>query len=699
MTVCILCEKPSVAASVAAVLNVKERHDGYLSGNGYLVTWAFGHLIQLAMPDAYGYTGFRRENLPILPQEFKYIPRQVREGKEYKPDPGVLKQLKVIKELFSQADRILNFGDAGREGELIFRLIYNHTACRKPFDRLWISSLTDRAIRKGLDNLKPGSDYDNLYRAAEARAIADWEIGLNGTQALSIAAGQGIYSLGRVQTPTLMMICSRYLENKDFTPQTYYQLKVTVEKDGTPFTAISELRYDSLPDATAALAAVTDTSAVTVADVQRKEVCQEPPLLYDLTALQKEANGRHGFSADKTLSIAQSLYEKKVLSYPRTGSRYLSDDVFDEIPSRIALLEQYPAFAAHAATLKGAALNRRSVDGKRVTDHHALIITEYLPGELSGDERKVYDMVAARLLESFSARCVKDVTTVRLTSGGCAFTVKGTVIRSAGWRAVRDERDEDEDTASLPSLQPGETIPLASAESVEKQTKPRPLHTESSLLSAMEHCGRDVQDEELRDSLKEGGIGTPATRASVIETLFSRDYVRREKKSLVPTEKGLAVYHIVKDKRIADVEMTGQWESALAKIESGEMNPDTFRKGIEVYAAQITGELLQVQVSVADGERIPCPKCQSGRILFYPKVAKCSNVDCPLTVFRNKGERQLTDHQLTDLVTKGKTSLIKGFKSKEGKSFDACVTFDKDFRTVYEFPPRTGKAKGKGGGR
>ena len=699
MTVCILCEKPSVAASVAAVLNVKERHDGYLSGNGYLVTWAFGHLIQLAMPDAYGYTGFRRENLPILPQEFKYIPRQVREGKEYKPDPGVLKQLKVIKELFSQADRIINFGDAGREGEGIFRYIYNYLDCRKPFDRLWISSLTDRAIREGMDNLKPGSDYDNLYRAAEARAIADWEIGLNGTQALSIAAGQGIYSLGRVQTPTLMMICSRYLENKDFTPQTYYQLRVTVEKDGTPFSAISELRYDSLPDATAALAAVTDTSAVTVADVQRKEVCQEPPLLYDLTALQKEANGRHGFSADKTLSIAQSLYEKKVLSYPRTGSRYLSDDVFDEIPDRIALLEQYPAFAAHAAALKGAALNRRSVDGKRVTDHHALIITECLPGELSGDERKVYDMVAARLLESFSARCVKDVTTVRLTSGGCAFTVKGTIIRSAGWRAVRDERDEDEDTASLPSLQPGETIPLASAESVEKQTKPRPLHTESSLLSAMEHCGRDVQDEELRDSLKEGGIGTPATRASIIETLFSRDYVRREKKSLVPTEKGLAVYHIVKDKRIADVEMTGQWESALAKIESGEMDPDTFRKGIEVYAAQITGELLQVQVSVADGERIPCPKCQSGRILFYPKVAKCSNVDCPLTVFRSKGEKTLTDSQITDLVTKGKTSLIKGFKSKEGKSFDACVTFDKDFRTVYEFPPRTGKAKGKGGGR
>lgn len=699
MTVCILCEKPSVAASVAAVLNVKERHDGYLSGNGYLVTWAFGHLIQLAMPDAYGYTGFRRENLPILPQEFKYIPRQVREGKEYKPDPGVLKQLKVIKELFSQADRIINFGDAGREGELIFRLIYNHTACRKPFDRLWISSLTDRAIREGLDNLRPGSDYDNLYRAAEARAIADWEIGLNGTQALSIAAGQGIYSLGRVQTPTLMMICSRYLENKDFTPQTYYQIRVTAAKDGTPFSALSEHKYETLPAVNAALSAVTATGTVTVADVQCKEVSQEPPLLYDLTSLQKEANSKLGFSADKTLNIAQSLYEAKVLSYPRTGSRYISDDVFDEIPDRIALLEQYPAFAAHAATLKGTALNRRSVDDKKVTDHHALIVTECLPGELPEDQRKIYDMVAARLLESFSARCVKDVTTVRLTAGNSDFTAKGTVVKSAGWRAVRDERDEEEESAALPILRQGETFPLESAEPLEKQTKPKPLHTESSLLSAMEHCGRDVQDEELRDSLKEGGIGTPATRASIIETLFSRDYVRREKKSLVPTEKGLAVYHIVKDKRIADVEMTGQWESALAKIESGEMDPDTFRKGIEVYAAQITGELLQVQVSVADGERIPCPKCRTGRILFYPKVAKCSNVDCPLTVFRNKGERQLTDHQLTDLLTKGKTSLIKGFKSKEGKSFDAFVTFDKDFRTVYEFPPRTGKAKGKGGGR
>ena len=696
MITAIIAEKPSVAKDIANVLGVRERHDGYLSGNDYLVTWAFGHLVQLAMPDAYGYTGFRRENLPIIPQEFKFIPRQIREGKEYKSDPGVLKQLKVIREVFAQSDRIIVATDAGREGEGIFRYIYKHLDCRKSFVRLWISSLTDRAIREGLENLKPGSSYDNLYRAAEARAIADWEIGLNATQALSIAAGQGIFSLGRVQTPTLMMICSRYLENKDFTPKTYYQIRVTAAKDGTPFSALSEHKYETLPAVNTALSAVTATGTVTVADVQCKEVSQEPPLLYDLTSLQKEANSKLGFSADKTLNIAQSLYEAKVLSYPRTGSRYISDDVFDEIPSRIALLEQYPAFAAYATTLKGTALNRRSVDDKKVTDHHALIITECLPGELPEDQRKIYDMVAARLLESFSARCVKDVTTVHLTAGNSNFTAKGTVIKSAGWRAVRGERDEEEESAALPALRQGETFPLESAEPLEKQTKPKPLHTESSLLSAMESCGRNLDEVELRDSLKDIGIGTPATRASIIETLFSRDYVRREKKNLVPTEKGLAVYSTVKGKKIADVEMTGQWETALARIETGEMDVATFRKGIEVYAAQITEELLQVQVSVADGERIPCPKCQSGRILFYPKVAKCSNVDCGLTVFRSKGEKTLTDNQITDLVTKGKTSLIKGFKNRDGKAFDAHVTFDKDFRTVYDFSP---KPKGKGGRR
>ena len=698
MITAVIAEKPSVAKDIANVLNVRERHDGYLSGNGYLVTWAFGHLVQLAMPEAYGYAGFRRENLPILPQEFKYIPRQIREGKEYKPDPGVLKQLKVIREVFDRSDRIVVATDAGREGEAIHRYIYNYLGCRKPCLRLWISSLTDRAIREGLDNLKIGSDYDNLYRAAEARAIADWEIGLNATQALSIAAGQGIYSLGRVQTPTLMMICSRYLENRDFTPQTYYRLKVTAEKDGTPFAAISELRYETLPAANAALGAVTATGTVEVADLQRREVSQEPPLLYDLTALQKEANSKLDFSADKTLTLAQSLYEKKVLSYPRTGSRYISEDVFEEIPSRITLLQQYPRFAAIASVLRDTPLNRRSVDDAKVTDHHALLITENLPEGLSKDEQAIYEMVAARLLEAFSPHCVKEMTDVTLSAGGGIFTLKGTVIKSAGWRAVRGEPEEEGEETTLPGLQTGETLPLLASETVEKQTKPKPLHTESSLLSAMEHCGKEISDEQLRAGIWEVGIGTPATRAAVIETLFTRGYVRRDKKNLMPTEKGLAVYDTVKDKKIADVEMTATWENTLARIEAGEADALSFHRDIEVYTAQIVTELLATTLNVTpSGEQCTCPKCRECRILFFDKVAKCADVDCNFTLFRNKGGKVLTDKQIVELVTKGRTSLVKGFKNREGNSFDAALVLHPDFTVGYSFPER--KPQEKKGGR
>ena len=694
--IAVIGEKPSVARDIARILGASEKQDGYLSGNGYLVTWAFGHLVGLAMPEAYGIQSFRRESLPIIPDSFQLTPRQVKAEKGYKADPGALKQLKVIKDVFDQSDKIIVATDAGREGELIFRYIYQYIGCNKPFVRLWISSLTDKSIREGLQNLKAGSLYDNLFLSAQARSEADYLIGINGTQALSVAAGQGIFSLGRVQSPTLAMICTRFLENKNFVPQKYWQLKLQTTKDNVTFTALSTEKYDMQQPAIDTLQRIKEAETVQVKTVERKEVNQEPPLLYDLTTLQKEANTKLNFSADKTLSIAQKLYEGKLISYPRTGSRYISQDVFEEIPERLVNLEQYARFAGYAAGMKGKSLNSRSVNDGKVTDHHALIVTENLPGKLETDEQAIYELIAGRMLEAFSEKCVKDVTSVTLECAGSIFTVKGSVIKSAGWRAVRNERDEDDEgTAALPPLQPGESFPLQSAECVEKQTKPRPLHTESSLLSAMEHCGRELQDDELRDSLKGNGIGTPATRASIIETLFARNYVRREKKSLVPTDKGLAVYQIVKDKRIADVEMTGQWETALAKIESGEMNPDSFRKAIEVYAAQITEELLQVQVSVADGGHIPCPKCRSGRILLYPKVAKCSNVDCSLTVFRNKGEKQLTDSQITDLVTKGRTALIKGFRSREDKPFDAYLTFDKDFRIVYGFPPHTDKSKGK----
>ena len=689
-----IAEKPSVAKDIARIIGATQRNDGYLSGNGYMVTWAFGHLIQLAMPEAYGVANFRRESLPIIPADFQLIPRQVKAEKGYKADPGVLKQLKVIKEVFDQCDRIIVATDAGREGELIFRYIFHYLSCHKPFVRLWISSLTDRAIREGMENLQPGERYDNLYLAAKSRSEADWLIGINATQALSVAAGQGVFSLGRVQTPTLMMICDRYLENKNFVPTKFWQLKASTASGGIGFTAQSTARWEQQPEAIAALQRVKDAGQFMVKSVERKEAAQEPPLLYDLTTLQKEANTKLNFSADKTLSIAQSLYEKKVMSYPRTGSRYISEDVFEEMPERIALLERYPRFAGYAAGLNGTTLNRRSVNDGKVTDHHALIVTENLPGELSKDERAVYELVAGRMLEAFSGKCVKDITTALLSAGDTGFMVKGAVMKTAGWRAVFSEQDtEDEDTATLPPLQEGQTLPLSGVDLLEKQTKPKPLHTESSLLAAMENAGKELEDAELKASLKDAGIGTPATRAAIIETLFARQYIVREKKNLVPTDKGLAVYRIVKDKKIADVEMTGMWETALAKIEAGSMDADTFRKGIEVYAAQITAELLSVQLSFASGETCPCPKCGSGRILFYPKVAKCSNVDCTLTIFRNKCDKQLTDKQIVELVTKRKTGLIKGFKGKNGKAFDASLVLDEQFNVAFSFPEKKGKPK------
>lgn len=691
--IAVIAEKPSVARDIATVLGATQKNDGNISGNGYIVTWAFGHLVGLAMPDAYGIENFRRENLPILPQSFQLIPRQVKTDKGYKPDTGTVKQLKIIKEVFDQCDKIIVATDAGREGELIFRYIYQYLECRKPFVRLWISSLTDKAIRDGLQNLKDGTMYDNLFRSAKARSEADWLIGINASQALSIAAGRGTYSLGRVQTPTLAMICSRYLENKKFVPQKYWQLKLQTGKDCIEFSALSEEKFDSQQPAIDKLQIIKDSGQVQVKSVECKEVNQESPLLYDLTTLQKEANTKLNFSADKTLSIAQKLYEGKLISYPRTGSRYISQDVFDEIPERISLLEIYDRFAGYAKSMNGSSLNRRSVNDKKVTDHHALIITENKPGSLQADEQAIYELVAGRMLEAFSEKCVKEVTSISLTSGESIFAVKGTVIKYAGWRAVFNTQEEGEENTVLPAIKEGENLPLSDIELLEKQTKPKPLHTESSLLSAMENAGKELEDTELKASMKDSGIGTPATRAAIIETLFTRQYIIREKKALVPTEKGQAVYDIVRDKKIADVEMTGMWENALSKIESGEMNPDTFHKSTEVHASQITSELLEVQLTLSTQQDLSCPKCGTGRILLYPKVAKCNDAGCGLVIFRNKSDKQLSDKQVTELVTAKKTGLIKGFKSKAGKPFDASLAFDDQFNVIFVFPEKKGKPK------
>jgi DNA topoisomerase-3 len=696
----IIAEKPSVAKSIAAIVGANNKKEGYIEGNGYAVTWAFGHLVGLAMPEHYGITGFQKENLPILPKEFKLLPRQVKEGKEYKNDPGVMKQLKVIKELFSKADEIINCADAGREGELIFRYIYDYLGCTAPFQRLWISSLTDRAIKDGFKTLRPGAEYDNLYVSAKARSTADWLVGINSSQALSISAGYGVWSLGRVQTPTLAIICSRYLENKDFKPQTYFRLKLQTEKEATTFAVHSVDKFDTRTRAEEVTAKVKTAGAIQVTAVECKEVKQEPPLLYDLTTLQKEANSKHGFSADKTLTIAQSLYEAKKISYPRTGSRYISEDVLEEIPHLIATLRSHSLFRTYIDSRFDTKLNTRSVDDKKVTDHHALIITEESASNLSKDEQLIYDMVAGRMLEAFGERCIKENTTVSLDADGVHFSCKGSVTLVPGWRAVFDVKDEpndEEDSTTLPVLLEGDNLSVRDCEIQEKQTKPRPLHTEASLLSSMESAGKEVEDEQQREAMKECGIGTPATRASIIETLFSREYIVREKKSLVPTNKGLVVYLAVKDKKIADVAMTGQWEEALNEIALGKMDAAAFHKGIEIYASQITTELLSTTIERMDNRNTcPCPKCKNGQMVFYPKVVKCKDESCGLTLFRSIAKKELTDGQLTDLLMNGKTALIKGFvSSKTGSTFDAAVKFDADYKTVFEFPPRKGDSKKK----
>ena len=683
MITCIIAEKPSVARDIAHIVGANNRQDGYLEGNGYVVTWAMGHLITLAMPEAYGFAAYKAEDLPIRPNPFQLIVRQVRKDKEYTSDPAALKQLKAIRGCFDRAGRIIVATDAGREGELIFRYIYQHLNCHKPFDRLWISSLTDKAIREGLAHLKAGSAYDNLYHSAKARSEADWLVGINASRALSIAR-KGGYSLGRVQTPTLAMVCRRYIENRDFSSVPYWKLSVAGEKEGISLKAVSSSAFDNEADAQSALAILREQSRLTVTSVAKKVGHTSPPLLYDLTALQKEANRKHGFSADKTLSIAQSLYEKKITTYPRTGSRYISEDIFEEVP---ALLRKI------GKTLSNP-LNRHSVDNAKVTDHHAIIPTGETPTGLSTDEANIYNMVVTRFSEAFSSDSEEERMQVRFTHGTNTFTWKAYRQISLGWKAVQKskevEAEKEEDgkeqiLSSLPSLTEGEVLPLVSAEITEHKTKPKPLYTEATLLSAMENAGKEVENAESKKAMAECGIGTPATRANIIETLILRDYIRRDKKSIIPTEKGLAVYEIVKNKKIANAEMTGSWELALAAIEAGKMPSDKFAQGINSYVGTICEELLSLSSEQKSYPVYRCPKCGQQSVGIYAKVAKCRHETCGFHVFREVCGILLSEDNIRDLISSGRTPILKGLTSKAGKKFNARLVLKDDYTTTFEF--------------
>ena len=693
MTTCIIAEKPSVARDIARIVGATSKQDGYLEGNGYLVTWAMGHLITLAMPEAYGYVAYKAEDLPIRPNPFQLIVRQVRRDKEFVSDPSALKQLKVIRSCFDKADRIIVATDAGREGELIFRYIYQYLDCKKPFERLWISSLTDKAIREGLSNLKPGSHYDNLYHSAKARSEADWLVGINASRALSIAR-KGGYSLGRVQTPTLAMVCRRYIENRDFSSVPYWKLSALIEKEGVSLKTVGKEDYESEVLAQTVLATLRSQSRLKVESVARKVTHTSPPLLYDLTALQKEANRRHGFSADKTLSIAQSLYEKKITTYPRTGSRYISEDVFEEVP---ALLRKTGMPLSNP-------LNRHSVDNAKITDHHAIIPTGEPPSGLSADETTIYQMVVNRFIEAFSPDSEEERMLVRFTDGTNTFTWKACRQISLGWKAVqkgkeaeaeKEEYGDEQVLSSLPNLAKGEILPLVDTEITEHKTKPKPLYTEATLLSAMENAGKEVEDAESKKAMAACGIGTPATRANIIETLILRDYIRRDKKTIIPTEKGLAVYEIVKDKKIANAEMTGSWELTLAAIEAGKMPSDKFAQGINSYVGTICEELLSLSSEQKSYPVYRCPKCGQQSVGIYAKVAKCRHETCGFHVFREVCSILLSEDNIRDLISSGRTPILKGLTSKAGKKFNARLVLGEDYATSFEFENKKGKQRGR----
>lgn len=691
----VIAEKPSVAREIASLLGASEKKEGYLTGNGYFVTWAFGHLISLGMPEDYGVSGFDKTSLPILPNPFILTVRKVKKDKGYTADTGALKQLKIIKELFNKSDSIIVATDAGREGELIFRYIYEYLKCNKPFERLWISSLTEKAIKQGFDNLKNGKEFDGLYQAAKGRSRADWLVGINATQALSIAAGSGVYSLGRVQTPTLALICRRYLDNKGFSIQKYWQIELLHNKEFIDFKSLSKTRWNERKQADDILKSIQRNGMVTITSLEIKTVTEQPPLLFDLTGLQKEANKKLNLSAEETLNIAQSLYEKKFITYPRTGSKHIPEDVWAEIPNLVRALQDRETCKQALTKMKWGRFNKRIVNDLRVTDHHGLLITDRIPSALPAKENAVYDMIAFRMLEALSQACIKEMTDISLQALHYDFITKGCKILEPGWRAIKGSFSDDDTVPvqNLPELKKGDELKIKEVSVLEKKTKPPVLYTEAGLLSAMETAGKEIENEEERKALQNIGIGTPATRASIIETLFTRNYIQREKKSLVPTEKGLQVYELVKDRKIADVAMTAEWELALQKIENNERDARAFQEEMEIYSATITNELLQTSIAKENLPKLICPKCKKQDLVIRDKVVKCPDEVCNWVQFRNVCGVQINITDIENLVKKGKTSLIKGMKSKTGKKFDAYIVINEKAESSFEFEKNKPKRK------
>lgn len=640
MIVCI-AEKPSVARDLADILGAKTRKDGYFEGNGYQVTWTFGHLCGLLEPHEYApeWKSWALSMLPMIPQRF---------GIKVMDNSGVQKQFSVIKSLVTVADEVVNCGDAGQEGELIQRWVLQKALCKAPVKRLWISSLTEDAIREGFKSLKDEKQYQRLYEAGLSRAIGDWLLGMNATRLYTLKYGRNkqVLSIGRVQTPTLALIVNRHLEIENFKPEKYFELK-TVYRD-TVFSC-SKGKFASEEEGKELLQKIQE-SDFQVIDIVVKKGTESAPRLFDLTSLQVECNKKFAFSADETLKLIQSLYEKKITTYPRVDTTYLSEDIYPKIPGILKGLKDYATLTESLLTSK-LPKTKKVFDNKKVTDHHAIIPTGVAPVNLTTDERKLFDLVAKRFIANFYPECKISTTTVLGEAAELEFKVTGKQILEPGWRVVfedpnkdvannkdnADEQESTEESGILPLFEKGERGPHTPGLNEKWTSPPRP-YTEATLLRAMETAGKFVDNEELRDAMKENGIGRPSTRAAIIETLFKRDYIRKEKKNLIPTPTGIELIQIIQEDLLKSAELTGIWEKKLREIEKGAFEAGQFLEELKEMLVRIVKnvktdnrtqeQLIQASVTASfSGDEIVgtvCPLCRKGHILKGNTAYGCS---------------------------------------------------------------------------
>jgi DNA topoisomerase III len=695
----IVAEKPSVGRDIAGALGRHRRGKGALVGDGWTVTWALGHLAELAPPDAYGeeYKKWRLESLPILPERFK-----VRVSSKTREQFGVVKGL--MKD--ASVTEVVNACDAGREGELIFAYLYGLSGCRKPVLRLWISSLTNEAILAGFDSLRDGRSMKPLEDAARSRGEADWIVGMNATRAYSVRfGGRGnVLSVGRVQTPTLKLLVDREREIRNFEPEKFWTVHARFSREGSTYDGVwFKNKQNRLPEKETAhrIAEKVRDGTGTVRKAQKKTAAEKPPLLYDLTELQRNANARYGFTAERTLRAAQALYEeKKLITYPRTSSRYLSKDMVGGLKKRVeaaGALSGLSPFAEKLLEAPKLPISKRIVDDSKVTDHHAIVPTSKKSSDdLPPDEAKVYDLVARRFLAVFFPAARFENTTVVTEVREETFLSRGRVVLEAGWRALYPDgvggRKEKEPPV-LPPIEVGQEWAVAKVGVKEGETKPPPRYSESALLGAMETAGKLVEDEELRQQMKDSGLGTPATRAATIERLIKVGYIEREKKALVPTEKGKSLIGLLGESPLTSAELTARWEERLAKMEKGaERRPD-FMSDINGFAAKLVEEVRGME-----GEKLaapsrsreplgPCPKCGSP-VVETKKAYGCSawkKTGCDFVIWKQVSGKRLGEAQVKQLLTKGRTAQMKGFKSKAGKPYSAALKLDAEHRVRLEF--------------